>query len=281
MKKTNMLLVATAALVAAKGLDNRLEVTHYNLKSEELPQEFDGFRIVHISDFHCDTTAGLIDAIRNESPDIICATGDMTHDTGTYDAFIKLLGAMLKIAPVYIISGNHDVWRSDYDELVLKCKEMGAVFLQDERAFIKRKDSEIAISGIEDPFSSVCRTIYENIEKSVDKLGNYDGYEILMFHRANLLDVFSGSSYNLILSGHMHGGQFRIPGVGGVVCPKTNFHDKTKILFPKYFGGEYTKEKIKIIVSRGIGNPTFLPRIFNRPEICSIVLRSKKNPESI
>ena len=100
-----------------------------------------------------------------------------------------------------------------------------------------------------------------------------DGFNVLMFHRANLLDVFKNTDFDLILSGHMHGGQFRIPGIGGVVSPKTNFMQKGRIFFPKYFGGEYSLDDTKMIVSRGIGNPTILPRVFNRPEICSITLK--------
>ena len=92
---------------------------------------------------------------------------------------------------------------------------------------------------------------------------------------ASFLDLFSGSGFDLILSGHMHGGQVRIPGVGGVVSPKSNFMQKDRIIFPKYFGGEYSIGNTKIVVSRGIGNPTILPRVFNRPEICSITLKSK------
>ena len=272
MKKSNVILFAAAALVAAKGLDNRLEISHYRIKSDELPLEFDGFKIVHISDFHCDKTAGLIDAIRNEKPNIICATGDMAHDDGSYEPFINLLKAIIDIAPVYIVSGNHDVWRSDYNEMVKKCRELGAIYLEDERVFINKGDDKIAITGISDPFSSVGVIINENINKSFEKVTQYDGYEIVLFHRANFLDKFKNRGYNLVLSGHMHGGQFRIPGGRGVVSPKTNFNDKTKIFFPKYFGGEYEDKNTKMIVSRGIGNPTFLPRVFNRPEICSIIL---------
>lgn len=275
MKKSNVILFTLAALAAAKGLDNRLEISHYRIKSDELPSQFDGFRIVHISDFHCDKTAGLIDAIRNEKPDVICATGDMAHDIGSYEPFINLLIAMIDIAPVYIVSGNHDVWRSDYKEMVKRCRDLGAIYLEDERIFINKADDKIAITGISDPFSSVGVTINENIDKSLEKLTKYDGYEIVLFHRANFLDKFKNRGYNLVLSGHMHGGQFRIPKVGGVVSPKTNFNDKTKIFFPKYFGGEYVDENTKMIVSRGIGNPTFLPRVFNRPEICSIILNKE------
>lgn len=275
MKLFGKVLLAGAVIVAAKGLDNRLEVSHYTVKSDKLPEEFDGFRILHLSDFHCDTTAGLVDAIKNENPDIICVTGDMTHDTGSYEPFVNLLQQIIDIAPVYIVSGNHDVWRSDYDELVNKCKEFGAVVLQNENSLINRENSTISISGIEDPYSVNHDKVYEKIYDALLKISKFDGFNILLFHRANLLDIFKDSEFDLILSGHMHGGQFRIPGIGGVVSPKTNFMDKGRIFFPKYFGGEYSLNNTKMIVSRGVGNPTILPRVFNRPEISTVIL--KKN----
>lgn len=275
MSKTGLFLLAGAALVAAKGLDNRLEVTHYTINDEKIPAEFNDFKISLIADFHCDKTAGLADAIRGESPDIICASGDMTHDEGSYHAFLSLLKTLVEIAPVYIVSGNHDVWRSDFNELVKKCKDIGAVYLQNERIILTKNSSSIALSGIEDPYATSNNIIRENVNKSLDILGKYDGYEILMFHRANLLDLFVDCGFDLILSGHMHGGQFRIPGVGGVVGPKTNIYDKSNFLFPKYFGGEYKNKDTRMIVTRGIGNPTILPRLFNRPEICTLTLKSQ------
>lgn len=273
MKFLGKVLLAGAVIVAAKGLDNRLEVSHYTVNSDKIPDKFDGFRILHLSDFHCDSTAGLVDAIKNENPDIICVTGDMTHDTGSIEPFINLLKQIVKISPVYIVSGNHDVWRNDYAKLVEKCREIGAVVLEDESVLIKKESDFISISGIEDPYSVNHDKICEKINKSISKISKIDGFNILLFHRANLLDIFKDSGFDLILSGHMHGGQFRIPWVGGVVSPKTNFMGKGRIFFPKYFGGEYSLDETKMIVSRGVGNPTILPRVFNRPEICTIVLK--------
>ena len=275
MKFLGKVLLAGAVIVTAKGLDNRLEVSHYTVKSDKLPIKFDGFRILHLSDFHCDCTAGLVDAIKNENPDIICITGDMTHDTGSIEPFIGLSQQIIEISPVYLVSGNHDVWRNDYSQLVEKCREIGAVVLEDESAIINKDNESISISGINDPYSVNHDEISQKIDNSISKISKIDGFNILSFHRANLLDMFNDCGFDLILSGHMHGGQFRIPGVGGVVSPKTNFMGKGRIFFPKYFGGEYSLNNTKMIVSRGIGNPTILPRVFNRPEICTIIL--KKN----
>ncbi len=276
MKLISKVLLAGAVVVAASGLDNRLEISHYTVNSDKIPDDFDGFRILHLSDFHCDTTAGLSNAVRDERPDIICITGDMTHDTGTITPFTDLLKELLEIAPVYVVSGNHDIWRNDYNELMKVCEGLGAVHLKDRSLQINRDNSHITLSGIEDPSSVNHHTISKRINESMKKLEITDGYNILLFHRANLMDIFEKKGFDLILSGHMHGGQFRLPGVGGVVSPRSNFMSKGRIFFPKYFGGEYKLDDTKMIVSRGVGNPTILPRIFNRPEICTIIL--KKNP---
>lgn len=277
MKKTTMMLAAGAALVVAKGLDNRLEVTHYTASSDKIPPEFDGFKILLLADLHCDKTAGIAEAVRQENPDIICCPGDMTHDDVPYEPFISLLKKLVNIAPTYITSGNHDVWRTDFEELVKVCKDTGAIFLRNERTTIEKNGEKIIISGIEDPNCTSYNGIRESMASALDKLPEQDGYEILLFHRANLLDMLVSKGFDLILSGHMHGGQIRIPGMGGLMCPKTNIHDKTGIIFPKYFGGEYNREGTKMIVTRGIGNKTIIPRLFNRPEICTITLKNKNN----
>lgn len=274
MGKIKKLLALGGALYLANGLDNRLEVTHYHIRSAALPQAFDGFRIVHISDFHCDAAPGLVDEIRCERPDIIAITGDLAHDTGSCEPFISLLRRLVKIAPCFMVSGNHDVWRSDYQDFADACRAEGGVFLQDERRILRRGDAQITISGIEDPFSRDREMVSRRVAESLKKLPKTSGYEILLFHRANALDRLKRHGFDLILAGHMHGGQFRVPGIGGVLSPRSNLGERTPMFFPKYFGGLYEAGDTKMIVNRGIGNPMIIPRFFNRPEIGSITLES-------
>lgn len=277
MKAINKILFAGAVIAAAKGLDNRLEVTRYTIVSPKLPHAFSDYRICLLSDIHCDTTAGLSDAVRSESPDIICIPGDMTHDDVPYEPFMSLLHQLIKIAPVYMVSGNHDIWRGDYTEFVCKCKKAGAVFLQNESIFIEQGSEKIKISGLEDPFARVSSLTEKNLADSLTRLTRDNCFEILLFHRANLFEQLCGKDFDLILSGHMHGGQIRIPKLGGVAGPKSNLISHSGIIFPKYFGGLYEKDGTKMIVTRGVGNPTVIPRLFNRPEICTIVLKSEIN----
>ena len=276
MKTLSKVILAGAAIAAIKGLDNRLEITHYTAKSNKLPKEFDKFKICLFSDLHNDTTAGLSDAVRGENPDIICIPGDITHDKNSYSPFISLLERLVDIAPVYITSGNHDVWRSDYHDLVLCCKNKGAIFLEDESVYFEKGNSKIKICGINDPIARSSAATEKNLFSSLTKMQQEDIYTILLFHRANLFDFLSNSGFDLVLSGHMHGGQIRIPGIGGFVSPKTNVLSGSGILFPNYICGEFNKNNTKMIVTRGIGNPSFIPRLYNRPELCSITLKSSQ-----
>lgn len=261
------LCIAGGVLCAVKGLDNRLEITYHTITSPALPENFDGFRIVQLSDFHCDSIAGLSQEVKILKPDIIVFTGDMVHDTGSYTPIIALTESLVKIAPVYMVTGNHDLWRNDFNTIEQELKDLGAVFLHNERVTIKIGDERIALTGIDDPFTRESKKVSQKIENALKSVASWEGYDILLFHRANLLDQLKDCGFDLILSGHMHGGQIRIPGKGGLVSPKSSFGSGTPMFFPKYFGGRYKHKNTDMIVSRGLGNPMIIPRIFNRPEL--------------
>ncbi len=269
-------LLGGAALVALKGLDDRLETTHYTVSHKKIPPGFDSFRIVQISDLHNAAVPGLINEITNENPDIIVITGDLVHDRGTYDNAIRICERLTKLCPVYFITGNHDVRRPDFSRFMADLSRTGVTTLDDTSITLKNGDSKITLSGIADPFSEDNSMIERNILKSVAKLPDTDNYHICLFHRANHMDTILGKGFDLIISGHMHGGQVRLPGGRGVCAPKSSW-GSGKMLFPKYFAGHYKNGDTDMIVNRGIGNPMIIPRIFNRPEISVISLNQKKS----
>ncbi len=274
MKKTLKMLALTGGILCAvKGLDNRLEVTHYIIESPKIPEDFNNFRILQISDYHSDTVAGLVNAIKVESPDIIVSTGDLVHDRGSYMPGVNLCRRLCEIAPVYAVTGNHDVWRADYEDFDKMLTEVGVHSLHNERIELKRNNSRIGLCGIDDPFSVDGNNITDTLNNAVKEIEPYDGFDILLFHRANLFDFIKNSGFDLILSGHMHGGQFRLPNGKGLVAPKSAWGSNSPMLFPKYVGGYYKHKDTKMIVSRGIGNPMIIPRLFNRPEIVVITLK--------
>lgn len=263
---------AGGAVLLAKGLDNRLEVTHYYVKSPKIPREFNGFKIVQISDLHSDNPPCLTAEIRHEAPDIIVSTGDLVHHRGSYMRMTELCGRLVKIAPVYAVSGNHDLWRGDYGEFENALSEAGVKTLNSEHIVLEKGGDKISLYGIADPFAVTTENIKKFMDREYARLPESDGYKILLFHRANWLDYFKDKPFDLIISGHMHGGQVRIPMLGGFISPRSSWSDKKRILFPKYFGGRYDEYGRVMIVSRGLGNPMPIPRVFNRPELVVITL---------
>lgn len=268
-------VAAGGILCLTKAIDSRLEVTSYDISSEEIPKSFDGYKIVHLSDAHSEIIPGLINAVEKEKPDIIVCTGDMTDDDGkSFLPTVHLIKKLVGIAPVYMVTGNHDLARHDFSELSEKLSELGAVFLRNERVVLEKNGESISLSGIDDPAVLNSGTISERVKAAAKGLGSFEGYDILLFHRANLFEQLSGFGFNLVLSGHMHGGQIRLPGVGGLVSPKTSILSD-RMIRPKYFAGAYTYADMTMLVSRGLGNPMLVPRLFNRPELISVRLYSR------
>ncbi len=268
--------ITGGVLLAAKGLDNRLETTHYTISSDKIPPEFDNFRIVQISDLHASVVPGIVDEVKGEAPDIIAFTGDLVHDRGSYEPGIRLAEKLIQIAPVYSVTGNHDLRRSDYREFLKALDCTGTVTLHDESVVIRKNGEKLTLSGIEDPFSEDGKTIEENIRSSIKKINPTDNYHIVLFHRANHMNLLRNNGFDLVLSGHMHGGQLRFPNGRGICSPKSSWGSGAPMLFPKYFAGHYRYGNMDMIVNRGIGNPMIIPRLFNRPEITVIILKSKQ-----
>ncbi len=269
--------IAGGGIIAAKALDARLETTRYTIRSSKIPRAFDGYKIAQISDIHSDSVPGLVPEIRAENPDIIVSTGDLIHHSGGYDSALSLIDTLLDIAPVYAVSGNHETWRGDCAGFSAALEELGAVLPHNRTVTLKKGGERIGLSGIDDPFSVVSRKIHAFLDEAVSALEPDRDYNILLFHRANWLDYFKNSGFDLIISGHMHGGQMRIPGLGGLVSPRSSWSGDRPILFPKYAGGRYALGETTLIVSRGLGNPMLIPRVFNRPELVIITLKHKTN----
>ncbi|MBR5808538.1 MAG: metallophosphoesterase [Clostridia bacterium] len=249
---------------------------NYNIVCKNLPESFSGFKIAHISDLHSRPAKGICEIIKGACPDIITITGDLLNDdnksTGEVDA---LISELLKIAPVYFISGNHDLWRMGYKRIFDKYQELGAVFMDKKTVAIERNGEKIGISGCPDPFSKIPQAITENVQKNLEKLEKIDGFNILLFHRANLFDMVKDAGVDLVLSGHMHGGQVRIPGIGGVLAPSSSMLSGTRMLFPKYTGGVVTSDDTTMIINRGVSNTLPIPRLGNPPEVGIITLLNK------
>ncbi|MDD6214744.1 MAG: metallophosphoesterase [Firmicutes bacterium] len=258
----------------ASGLFADAQTTFYDIMSHRLPKEFDGFKIAQISDIHSRPCTGICEEIANFSPDIIAITGDLVHDDNkSYDAVTRLIADLVGIAPVYMSSGNHDVWHVGHSRIFREFCSLGAVLLDEKRAILSKNGAHIALFGISDPFSHVNSAICRNVKNSLSALPDFDGYKILLFHRANLFDLIKDAGFDLVLSGHMHGGQIQIPHMGGLLAPSSSIASGSRMIFPKYCSGRFLYDDTTMIVSRGIGNTLPIPRLFNPPEVCAVTLR--------
>lgn len=255
-----------------------LELNHYTISSDRLTEAFDGYRITHVSDLH-NTEMGkdnekLLDMLQEADPDIIAITGDIIDSRNTdIDVALQFTKDAMEIAPCYYVTGNHEARVSEYDELKEGMIELGVVVLEDGRIELEQSGETITLLGVKDPsfqtdylFGDSETVMQSKLQEIVNE---EDSYTILLSHRPELFEVYTESKVDLVLSGHAHGGQFRLPFVGGLVAPNQG-------LFPKYDAGLYTEENTNMVVSKGIGNSILPFRFNNRPEVILIELQSKR-----
>jgi len=281
-KKKKRIIVIAVVTTILLGLifwtawgNTALELNAYTISSDRLPEAFDGYRIVHVSDLH-NTEMGkdnekLLDMLREADPDIIAITGDIIDSRNTnIDIALQFTKTAMEIAPCYYVTGNHEARVSEYDELKEGMIELGVVVLEDGRIELEQSKETITLLGVNDPSFQTdylfgdTETVMQS--KLQDIINEEDTYTILLSHRPELFEVYTESKVDLVLSGHAHGGQFRLPFVGGLVAPNQG-------LFPKYDAGLYTEENTNMIVSKGIGNSILPFRFNNRPEVILIELK--------
>ena len=270
-------IILTGALVFLIIWGNTaISLSEITVENERLPLSFDGYTIAHVSDLH-DAEIGkdnesLIKLLKDASPDIIAITGDLV-DCNRVDIehSLDFMKEALKIAPCYYVSGNHEAWLTDENYQILESSllSLGVTILHGEEAFIEKDGDKISISGISDPDFAMKNNKSSLSHMSVDNLKSitdFDGFKIFLSHRPEYFDNYVDAGYELVLSGHAHGGQVRIPFLGGVAAPNQG-------LFPEYDSGLYSKSDTNMIVSRGIGNSIIPIRINNRPEVILITLK--------
>lgn len=248
----------------------RLEITEYTLSSTKLPEAFDGYRIVQLSDLHTmefgKNNTRLIEKVRDLRPDMIALTGDYIESADDIPISSHLVTALTDIAPVYFCSGNHD-WASGAAlELRQAIEDAGGIYLGNSYELQERTDQIILIAGVEDPNSYADLTPPDEFLAPV--IEEYpDTFTILLGHRNDWVEKYPNLQADIILSGHGHGGVVRLPGIGGLL--NTNHQ-----LFPEYDAGLYPSGHYIMVVSRGLGNSYYIPRVLNRPEILCLTLLS-------
>lgn len=263
-------LIAAAAAFLIKDSREDLEISRYEVNSQKLPESFDGFKIVQLSDLHGaefgEDGMELVDKVGSLEPDMIALTGDFVTDEGDLAAVEKLAARLVKLCPVYFISGNHEFGSGLAVKVRNILERAGVKYLSNEYLTINRGDDEILLGGVEDPLAYADMLSPDELAQKMNDAAP-DAFKILLGHRNYWMTEYPELPVDLIFCGHAHGGLIRIPGVGGLI-------GTDRRLFPDFDAGEYNNGRYTLIVSRGLGNSVSIPRIFNRPEIVCVELSS-------
>lgn len=274
-----LLLALLGAAFFFRWQNDSIQVERFECVSAKVPTAFDGFVVVCVADLHekefGPNNARLFAAIRAATPDVIAISGDLLVDPPLNVEFARhFVADAAKIAPVYYVSGNHEAiapTQTEYLPFVKALEEAGATVLDGEKVELKRGDSSILVAGVADPLHELKsnrrltpeRIIVEKLRRAPPD----ERFYLLISHRPELAELYAKHNVDLALTGHAHGGQIRLPFVGGLFAPNQGF-------FPRYDAGAYQIGASTTIVSRGLGPSIFPTRLFNRPHLVVCELKT-------
>ena len=276
----NRKLLALAPIIAASSIirqNKNLKVRKTTLKFDKLPQAFDNYKIAQVSDIHCDRVGlsdlSFIKKIKDFNPDIIVITGDVLDSyNNDMDIAYNILSQLAIIAPCYFVSGNHELRLPiQYEQLINRMKKLNITYMHNSNLLITKNNESINLVGVEDYnfFKNEDKLNHRaNFIKTLEELYSPNHFNILLSHRPEKFPIYADIKYDLIFSGHAHGGQWRIPFIGGIFSPSQGF-------FPKYTNGNYVLKNSTLIVSQGLGNSSFPIRINNRIELVLAILKKE------
>jgi predicted MPP superfamily phosphohydrolase len=271
-----IIVILVLAVLFCYWQNNDIVITRYEYSDSEVPDAFKGFRILQVSDLHNkrfgNNQAGLIRLVKKIQPDIILITGDLIDRYRTdVVAAMDFVRQAAVIAPVYYVTGNHEKSSAEYPELEKQLLESGVVIMDNHSVLLQKGEDSIALLGLEDPYFLPEAYRSEGVGDILKDIlgGAEDRFKILLSHRPELIDLYASENINLVFSGHAHGGQFRLPFIGGLFAPDQGF-------FPKYTSGINGLKNTSMVVSRGLGNSVIPVRIFNRPELVVVTLEGKE-----
>lgn len=255
------LIVFLILLLWTLWANTALTLTEYTIKSRKIPSSFTNFRIAQVSDLHNaqfgKDNETLLALLAEAQPDMIAITGDLVDSRRTDCSLaIAFVRAAAEIAPVYYVPGNHESRISDYPYFKSQLLTAGVTVLENESIILEKEQDLITVTGLLDP----------DFEIPMPDLAEAS-YQVVLSHRPELLDLYTNMDLELVLTGHAHGGQFRLPFLGGLFAPDQGF-------FPQYDSGVFFQGSTAMVVSRGLGNSIFPLRLNNRPELVMITLES-------
>lgn len=250
--------------------NQHIEVNKITIKSENLPDDFQGYKIVQVSDLHNaefgKNNEDLLSLIEEQSPDIIVVTGDIVDSRRTNVQIARdFVNNASEIAPVYYVTGNHEARVLAEDEIDNVELNKNIIVLHNKDILLEKDESVIQLIGVDDPDYKAVKDSTKYMNKRLEKYCNNEYFKILLSHRPELFEIYAENNMNIIFSGHAHGGQVRLPFIGGLIAPHQG-------LFPKYDAGVYTENNTNMIVSCGLGDSIIPLRINNPPELVVVTL---------
>ena len=270
VKLWRILLVLILAVLCLITIDSsfRLSVENYDISFNSLPESFENFKIVQLSDIHGksygEDSADLLQKVADAVPDIIVITGDLADDKTDMSFAYPLLSGLMDIAPTYYITGNHEYDSADLDGLLEVIYSCGVTFLDNDYVMLERGGDKIALIGISDPNGRADMPTPEEVFEHVRDIEG-DCFTVVLNHRNTRLQRFSDLGADLVLSGHAHGGIVRLPFTDGLIGP-------ARELLPTYTDGIYSMGNTVMFVSRGLAGHL---RFLNNPQIPVITLHSQ------
>lgn len=268
-RKVSYVVIIIIVFVFCIWQNNDLTVSEYVYESEKVGESLEGYRIIQISDLHNKKFGSnqkrLVNLLEKKDADIIVITGDIVDSSETdIPSALEFAKQVVKIAPVYYVTGNHETWlnQKEYIELIQGLQNCGVIVMDNKAMEIKINNDSFYLIGLDDKClkDSTLADIMCNLKS--------DSFKILLAHEPQELKHYGASDIDLVFSGHAHGGQFRLPFLGGLVAPDQGF-------LPEYTAGKYKYNNTTMIVNRGLGNSIIPIRIGNRPEVVVTSLQQK------
>jgi predicted MPP superfamily phosphohydrolase len=249
----------------------RLVTTRADISSPKIPPAFDGFAVAQLSDIHAAVfgrdNKALLGKVKKAEPDIIAITGDLINNSDDLEIVKPLLHELVKIAPCYYVTGNHEWDSGAIRELFALLKDAGVRVLRNEYVILEKEGARLILAGIDDPNGPYDMAKPEAVITRIREKEGDGPYLVLLAHRNRYLPRLAPLGVDLILCGHAHGGMIRLPFTDGLIGPSREW-------LPTYTSGLYEAGSTKMFVSRGVGNRTGYPRFLNNPQIAVLVLRS-------
>lgn len=271
-KRVPVVLICLLVLILWIILEQKwIQVTPYTVKSADLPDAFRGLRVTELADLHGVTFGEeqekLLKKVRETEPDLIAIDGDLFDIRTNVAELDVLLTGLCEIAPTYYVTGNHEWTTENLYETLEHFRELGVIVLDNTYVVLESGGQQMAVAGVHDPNGPYdMKTPAELVAEIRAELGE-DTYILMLAHRNGQLAMWSELGVQTVLVGHGHGGLIRIPFVGGLLDVEHN-------LFPTYDAGVFCEGETAMVVSRGLGNSIWIPRIFNRPDLPVITLES-------